>query len=126
MRGIELEGNDDEPKDECAVCLEVLQDESVSILRGCKHVFCEPCLQAITNQVCPLCRNPYSPDDIITKGQVEAAAEQAKAGPADKKSLKGRKKIVKNAIGIGRAPKVQALIDQVCRTRGLMQSSISL
>ena len=45
---------------ECAVCLEVLEEENAMILKGCQHVFCSPCLQKITSHICPCCRAPVS------------------------------------------------------------------
>jgi hypothetical protein len=45
---------------ECAVCLEVLEEENAMILKGCQHVFCSPCLQKITSYICPCCRAPVS------------------------------------------------------------------
>lgn len=55
LRG-ELE---EEETAECAVCLNPLEEDSVLILRECKHIFCEPCLNQIRNQVCPMCRGTF-------------------------------------------------------------------
>lgn len=52
---------DDSGSTECAVCLEILEEENVMILKGCKHVFCSPCLEKITSHICPCCRAPVSP-----------------------------------------------------------------
>lgn len=79
--------------DECAVCLEALEPEQVSILSTCHHIFCSSCVHKITNHSCPLCRTPFSPEEIIDKAQAQSAATPRKKG------------------GSCRSPKVQAMLN---------------
>jgi len=44
--------------DECAICLNA-PDENTQLQRlGCGHIFCQKCVQALRNKVCPACREP--------------------------------------------------------------------
>jgi len=56
LRGVMEE--DDDGGTECVICLEVLEEENAMILKGCQHVFCEPCISKVTSHVCPCCRSP--------------------------------------------------------------------
>ena len=78
---------------ECAVCFNGMQEEDAVVLRECKHVFCQPCLNQITNCRCPMCRTEYTPDDMIQK---QAAKEAIENVPFN----------VKDALQYGRSPKV--------------------
>ena len=53
--------------EQCAICFEGLDAEAAVILRNCKHIFCEPCLNQVRSQCCPLCHLSYTPDDMIKK-----------------------------------------------------------
>lgn len=151
LRGIigeEAEGS------ECAVCLEVLEEENVMILKTCQHVFCEPCLNRITNHVCPCCRAPvsirkfniecreilfshvplsllltvsisritssflslqYGPEDMVSKAAAEASAKSARFqdDKEKEKEVKHATRNVKDAMKLGRSPKIQALLDAI-------------
>lgn len=91
--------------EECAVCRNELEEESAMILRECKHVFCEACLSQIRNQVCPMCRVPYGPDDMISKKQASDAAKKKEANKAGKTANKASK--------LECPPKIQALLDTI-------------
>jgi len=64
--------------EECAVCLESLQDDTAVVLRECSHVFCEPCISRVahTTKKCPFCRNLFNPDSMVKKSAALAAASQ--------------------------------------------------
>lgn len=104
LRGV----RESEQLHECVVCRNELEEESTMILRECKHIFCEACLNSIQNQVCPMCRVPYGPDDMISKKTAEASAK-----PAAKSEVKNATRDVKNSSKLGRSPKVQALLDEI-------------
>ena len=86
---------------ECAVCLNELEEQNAVILRKCKHIFCESCLQQIENQQCPLCRAAYSQDDMVKKECAEAASQRQKVDANE---------AIRNH---DRSPKVQALLDAI-------------
>ena len=52
----------------CCICFESIHEDQASILRGCRHCFCHNCLETYLGtsscQACPLCRHPYTMDDI--------------------------------------------------------------
>jgi SNF2 family DNA or RNA helicase len=84
---------------ECAVCMNELEEKDAVILRKCQHIFCEACLEQIENQMCPLCRAVYSPDDMVKKEAAEAASKKVKVD-ADEAIQRH-----------DRSPKMQALLD---------------
>jgi DNA repair protein RAD5 len=88
---------------ECAVCLDEMEEDSAVILRTCRHIFCEGCLSAIENSLCPMCRAEYAPDDMITKA---AARSASKPSPSASKRSSGARP---------RSPKLQALIQLIDR-----------
>lgn len=94
---------------ECSACRSELEEESTMILRECKHAFCQPCLNNIQNQICPICRVPYGPDDIISKNTCVKGA----AAVETKQSAKAISKAAITALKIGRSPKIQALVDLI-------------
>jgi SNF2 family DNA or RNA helicase len=53
---------------ECAVCMNEMEEESAIILRSCKHIFCQPCLNQVRNCLCPFCRVPVSNSSILSAG----------------------------------------------------------
>lgn len=85
---------------ECAVCFNEMEEENAIILRECKHTFCEACLNQIRNQLCPMCRQPYTPDDMITKAVAKDSATK------ERFSIKDAKKHTMS-------PKIQALFSQI-------------
>ena len=86
--------------EECVVCLNEMEEESAIILRTCKHIFCQACLNQIRNHCCPLCRVSYTPDDMIKKDVAKAATSGKKPPKSDKSNF-------------GRAPKVQAMLNAI-------------
>jgi SWI/SNF-related matrix-associated actin-dependent regulator of chromatin subfamily A3 len=90
---------------ECAVCFEAMEEESAVILRTCKHIFCQPCLNQVHNCLCPFCRVPYTEDDMVNKADAQKAASEKKRAIKVKSS--GGKG------GIGRSPKIQAMLDAI-------------
>jgi zinc-RING finger domain len=84
---------------ECPVCMEEIAQDSAVVLRTCKHVFCQPCLDRVPNQLCPLCRKAYDPDDCIQKSAAERATKKSKNGQCK--------------LGGERSPKLQALLDAI-------------
>jgi SNF2 family DNA or RNA helicase len=86
---------------ECVVCMNELSEQDAKILRTCQHVFCESCLNQISNFLCPLCRSPYSSDDMIDMKTAEEASKKEKIPFNAKKELKKH----------GRSPKFQAVLD---------------
>lgn len=89
----------DAPLVECAVCLDEMEEDNAVILRSCKHIFCGPCLSKIENSICPMCRQEYTPDDMIQKREAKAATTVFSA----KDSLEKH----------GRSPKIQALFNHI-------------
>lgn len=102
---------EEEEGGECAICLEHLDAASVAILKTCKHIFCQPCLQQNRTDLCPLCRGQYTEDDIVSKNEVEEAVSN-EAIKTDQ-SLCSRKQAAKYALSLGRSPKIEALLDAV-------------
>jgi SWI/SNF-related matrix-associated actin-dependent regulator of chromatin subfamily A3 len=49
----------DANNDECAICLETLQANTM-VATECGHIFCRACVQAIVTKTCPLCRGKIS------------------------------------------------------------------
>jgi hypothetical protein len=90
---------------ECAVCFEAMEEESAVILRTCKHIFCQPCLNQVHNCLCPFCRVPYTEDDMVKKADAQKAASEKK------RVIKVKSNVGKG--GIGRAPKIQAMLDAI-------------
>jgi SWI/SNF-related matrix-associated actin-dependent regulator of chromatin subfamily A3 len=90
---------------ECAVCFNEMEEESAVILRTCKHILCQPCLNQIHNCLCPFCRVPYTEDDMVKKADAQKAAREKKR--AIKVKSNGGKG------GIGRSPKIQAMFDAI-------------
>jgi SWI/SNF-related matrix-associated actin-dependent regulator of chromatin subfamily A3 len=86
------------------VCCEELEEGNAVVLRSCKHVFCEECLDQISNQLCPFCRAPYGASDMIKKSVAQEATKKERGQPKKKKEVAGRH-------GSEIAPKVQALLD---------------
>jgi SWI/SNF-related matrix-associated actin-dependent regulator of chromatin subfamily A3 len=86
---------------ECAVCMNALEEKDAVILRKCEHIFCQSCLEQIANHLCPFCREPYSPEDMIKKECAEAAAKRGKIDAVEEIALHGR------------SPKVQAVLDDI-------------
>mmetsp|Transcript_12803 Transcript_12803/g.15672 ORF Transcript_12803/g.15672 Transcript_12803/m.15672 type:complete len:1060 (+) Transcript_12803:80-3259(+) len=55
---------------ECAVCLMEMEEQDSRILRKCGHVFCNICIEQVlkvSNQKCPMCREPFTKGDMINK-----------------------------------------------------------
>jgi SNF2 family DNA or RNA helicase len=97
----------DNQLEECVVCMDQLNEEDAVILRDCKHIFCSTCLNQIQNHCCPMCRKEYTPDDMIKKKDAQQAAKIDKK-PAAKKSVFGTK-----MSKLGRAPKIQAMLNAI-------------
>jgi SNF2 family DNA or RNA helicase len=90
---------------ECAVCFGEMEEESAVILRTCKHIFCQPCLNQVHNCLCPFCRVPYTEDDMVKKADAQkAASEKKRAIRVKSDGAKG---------GLGRSPKIQAMLDAI-------------
>jgi hypothetical protein len=94
-----------EPLQECAVCFNEMEEESAVILRTCKHIFCQPCLNQVHNCLCPFCRVPYTEDDMVNKAEAQKAVG-AKKRAITVKSTGGKG-------GTGRSPKIQAMLDAI-------------
>ncbi|GKZ00183.1 hypothetical protein MPSEU_000971300 [Mayamaea pseudoterrestris] len=88
---------------ECAVCFNELEHENATILRKCKHVFCETCLQDIEVQVCPLCREPYTTDDLVKTHSAKVAS----------KGFPPKLNATEAFETHGRSPKMQAMLDVI-------------
>ena len=88
---------------ECVVCMNELSENDAKVLRSCRHVFCQSCLNQIANHLCPLCRVPYSSDDMV---DMQTAAEAAKK---EKVPFEAKKELKKH----GRSPKFQAILDKI-------------
>lgn len=65
-----FENEDGAAPPECAVCLESIKETKAIILRMCRHVYCQDCMNRMlssnttTSQFCPLCRSPFVPSDV--------------------------------------------------------------
>jgi SNF2 family DNA or RNA helicase len=90
---------------ECAVCMNEMEEESAVILRKCKHIFCQPCLNQVRNCQCPFCRVPYTEDDMITKAEAQKAASEKQRAITGKPNG--------GQWGTGRSPKIQAMLDAI-------------
>ena len=88
---------------ECVVCMNELSESDAKVLRTCRHVFCQSCLNQISNHLCPLCRVPYTSDDMV---DMQTAAEAAKK---EKVPFDAKKELKKH----GRSPKFQAILDMI-------------
>jgi hypothetical protein len=90
---------------ECAVCFGEMEEDSAIILRTCKHIFCQPCLNQVHNCLCPFCRVPYTEDDMVKKADAQkAASEKKRAIRVKSDRAKG---------GMGRSPKIQAMVEAI-------------
>jgi Ring finger domain len=116
LRGLQEVDRKDEEGETCVICFESFESLDMTILKECRHVFCAGCLQQNRSDLCPLCRTPYIADDLLTKKEVEdSLAVNAKKGPGKgSSSLSSRKLGAQHAMSIGRSPKIQALLDEVC------------
>ena len=49
-------------KNECAICFDSTEDDSLAKIDGCQHKFCFQCIDtwSETKRECPLCRKPFS------------------------------------------------------------------
>jgi SNF2 family DNA or RNA helicase len=102
-----------EQLEECVICSNELEEDNVMILRECKHVLCSACLEQIRCQVCPLCRTPFGPDDMLTKNDVEEGTKKEEG----KKTKADTTRHVKNAAKLGRSPTVRVVTSQIrCRS----------
>ena len=82
-----LKGVLESGEDECAICMNNNFDEqSLRIIRGCQHRFCETCLSQMfriclhggsrSNLACPLCRQSFTKADVISLDTAAAAARK--------------------------------------------------
>jgi len=85
---------------ECAVCCSDMQEEPAAVLRGCKHLFCRPCLSNVTTCLCPVCGMEFGPDGVVDK---QLAHNATKKTPLS----------LRDSMQYGRSPKVQALLDAI-------------
>jgi SNF2 family DNA or RNA helicase len=89
---------------ECAICLNEMEETDAVVLRSCSHVFCEPCISKVSEQchgLCPFCRQPFKPHDMIKKSA--AAAAVLADGATQKRPLS------ESLDHLGPSPKLQAL-----------------
>jgi SWI/SNF-related matrix-associated actin-dependent regulator of chromatin subfamily A3 len=84
------EGDDDDANlediaSECAICFEVLQEETSMVFRKCSHCFCERCIGHLFDQrndaavLCPMCRTPTAKKDCISCADLRKIAGTASA-----------------------------------------------
>ena len=55
----------------CPVCLDILIDKSIKVIRFCKHKVCQECFDQLLQMKgvksrCPLCRGPIKLYDVST------------------------------------------------------------
>jgi SWI/SNF-related matrix-associated actin-dependent regulator of chromatin subfamily A3 len=93
--------------EECAICLCEMEEESTVILRNCKHIFCQACINKVQNYCCPLCRISYTEEDMIKKSAAQTAAAGENKKPAAVKLQGG------GGTQTGRPPKIQAMLDAI-------------
>jgi SNF2 family DNA or RNA helicase len=117
LKGVLLE---EDPTD-CCICLETLTEESSRILKTCKHVLCEVCTEGLLaagrSLTCPLCRAPFTKDDLIEALSVkEAAGGEEKDSAADVDDEDDERgsatQPIEDALSAP-SPKVAALIDSL-------------
>jgi DNA repair protein RAD5 len=69
--------HEEDPTD-CCICLETLTEETSRILKTCKHVLCEVCSEGLMTSgrslTCPLCRAPFTKEDLIEAASIKEAA----------------------------------------------------
>ena len=108
--------NEDEDH-ECAVCFESLandKDDLLRILRICGHTFCKNCLTSIqkvrhSSIRCPLCRAPFSKEDIIKPSLVKETVESKDLTTDSHKSSSGSASSVPNELPV----KIRALLPEI-------------
>jgi SNF2 family DNA or RNA helicase len=96
---------------ECAICFDQLDDENAVILKKCKHVFCYACLDRVMNQLCPFCRVEYSEGDKIEIKDAKQAID--KPNERAKKAARSSEDIRIDSDGLGRSPKIQAMLNAI-------------
>ena len=96
---------DEDASPECAICMEEMQEQAATILRTCSHVFCKMCLEKVAfnyKSDCPLCRVPFTTEQMIPWKAAAAAA--ATTDNFEKASLS------QQLDSLGPSPKVEALL----------------
>lgn len=85
----------DADRRDCAVCMEVVTDESARILTRCRHTFCEACLATLLQLgrgagVCPMCRQGFRGGDVTSLEQLRerGAGQEERIGIGDDKDLR--------------------------------------
>lgn len=57
---------EEDPRLLCKICCEKYNDaDRVQCVLLCRHSSCEKCLTALPNKTCPVCREPFTTDQII-------------------------------------------------------------
>lgn len=98
---LKLKGEFSQDVVECSICFEEMEETTASVIRTCRHVFCQQCLTKVTGQCegrCPMCRQTFAPSDIVDKS---AALEATQAGQGGKLS--------ETLDSLGPSPKLLAL-----------------
>ncbi|CCL99508.1 uncharacterized protein FIBRA_01526 [Fibroporia radiculosa] len=52
------------PSSTCDVCLDSYSEDKAPYAIPCGHTFCLRCLQLLTRHCCPLCRHPFTPEEV--------------------------------------------------------------
>lgn len=104
---------------DCCICMEELGEETSRILKKCKHVLCETCVEALLGKPpcsCPLCRAAFTRQDVLDAFSVREAAgenerKDAAATGADRSSEDD------SATSALPPPKIAALVEGLSAMR---------
>jgi SNF2 family DNA or RNA helicase len=101
---------EEDEETECAICFEPLDPENAVILRKCKHVLCQECIDNVEGQICPFCRTRYTESDKI---EMKDAKKALKLEDQKGKDTNPAEKYRLDSDDLGRSPKMQAMINAI-------------
>lgn len=92
--------------EDCMVCFEPLQESNVIIFRGCKHTFCQECVDKFftascqkmspipqdAKVSCPMCRSLVSRQDCLSFTALHSSLASNEANISDKRTTSDEKK----------------------------------
>jgi SWI/SNF-related matrix-associated actin-dependent regulator of chromatin subfamily A3 len=99
---------------ECAICLDEMEQSEAVILKKCQHVFCNPCMSKVLSvnastskgPCCPLCRQTFRQSDLIK----ESVATEAAVGHEEEAKMN---QVSLDNTSIGLSPKILALLESL-------------
>ena len=102
-----LEDEEQESNPECSICFESMDENTAVVLKACGHVFCQECIQKVSDLSagggkCPYCRNGFKELDMV-KWSSAVAAAKSDAPPA-------AVSLSQQMDGVCPSPKLEALL----------------